>query len=239
MKTFFRISFLILCLFPALSNAQYRITTAGFQFKPIFSSKFFTTGPVEANDEGINFSTAQKSGYCFGMVIRHGITERISFETGINYVRRNFKLTITDDKPLINSEYRIISYEIPVQGMVYIQLFEKVFMNTAFGISFDMFPTDVQTFSKEFDNYGARRAWVANSLIANLGYEFRTEKSGFFYLGASYHRPFKYIYTAQLEYTGNNNSAKAESKLSGNYLTVDLRYFFHADPEKRKKKTKK
>lgn len=234
-----RYIFLVLYFFPLLCLSQYRITTAGFQFKPIFSSKFFTTGPAEASDEGINFSTAQKSGYCFGMVIRYGITERISFESGINYVRRNFELTITDGDTILNSSYRIIGYEIPLQGMVYVQLFERIFMNAAFGLSFDFFPTDVQTFSKDFDNYLARRAWAANSLMANLGGEFRTEKIGFFYIGASYHRPFKPIYTAELEYKGNNKLAEAESKLEGNYLTVDLRYFFHADPAKRKKKTKK
>ncbi len=86
-----RATLLIIMLFFVQSIfAQERIITAGFQFKPIFTSDFFDTGLVEETKTGVNFKLNQKSGFAFGMVLRKGITEKISFETGINIVKRNF-----------------------------------------------------------------------------------------------------------------------------------------------------
>jgi hypothetical protein len=77
-------------------------------------------------------------------------------------------------------------------------------------------------------------------VIAGLGWEYRTEKSGYFYLGASYHRPFDYIFYSYLLYPDKEKpTSETGSELQGNYLSFDIRYFFHSEPEKRKKKTAK
>src|SRR6187455_758899 len=66
--------------------AQEKVVTAGIQFKPIFSSNFFNTGPENTVVDGIDFQIAPQSGFCVGMVIRKGITNTVSLESGINYV---------------------------------------------------------------------------------------------------------------------------------------------------------
>lgn len=222
-------------------SAQQNVTTVGFQFKPIFSSSMFGTGPVEVQQNNVSFLIHPKSGFSAGMLIRRGISQRISFEGGISYVKRNFDLTLTDGEFSDMTEFKIIGYEVPVTGLVYIPLSQHLFMNAAFGFSFDFFPSDIYTKREYFEHYGARREWVIPGMLANLGWELRTEKSGYFYLGASYHQPFDKIYNSIINYAQFGKYEDVNIPLKGNYLTFDIRYFFHEEPKEkveRKKKTK-
>ncbi len=201
----------------------------------------FNTGRTEFADSAVNFSLQPNPGYCFGMVIRRGFTKNISLETGINYVKRNYTLQIQDTSFFTERKFAFIGYEIPVLGLVYIRLSRQLYMNASAGLSFDMFPSDLAIQNEFFNLRTLRRNWLQTSLLANIGYEWRTEKSGYFYLGASYHRPFQgnaYNSVLYKRYSARTGPV-FNTWLSGNYLTIDLRYFFHEDPEKRKKKVKK
>jgi len=233
--------FFVLFLFGSANvAAQENTITAGVQFKPVFSSDYFKTGPEEIIDDSVKYAISPGSGFCVGMVIRKGFTNTLSFETGINYVKRNYRLDITDSVTHERTDFKIIGYEIPIQGLIFIQLSDEIFMDVAMGVSIDFFPSDIQTFGTNYNHYSARSSWIMSSVIANLGWEYRTEKSGFFYLGASFHRPFNFIYRSTFYSLKNQNDQPTTAiDLNGNYLTLDLRYFFHSDPAKRKKKTKK
>ena len=78
-------------------------------------------------------------------------------------------------------------------------------------------------------------SWLNVGLTANVGFEYRTTRAGYFYVGASYHRPFRAAYNSVLIYDWNNLSEEGALQLSGTYLTLDLKYFFHEPPEKKKK----
>jgi hypothetical protein len=220
-------------------SAQQNTRTVGFQFKPIFNSRYLNTGEIKEDTLGVSFSHLPKFGFCGGMVIRMGLTKRISLETGINYVRRDYEFSLSDSGLAEKKKFKTISYEIPVLGMVFIRLGEKLYMNTALGASLDIFPSNYNINSANYNNNILRDAWVSAALLANLGFEYRTEKSGYFYVGASYHRPFNSIYIAKIEYKRTTPFLSKEMSFSGNYLTLDLRYFFHEDPEKRKAKKRK
>lgn len=112
-------------------------------------------------------------------------------------------------------------------------------MNVSGGTSFDIYPSDLYTYSPNFQNDVFMYNWIRPSLIANIGWEYRTEESGYFYIGGSYHRPFSYMAKEIVWYNGNNRDERITFDLIGNYITVDVRYFFHEDPEKKRKKTKK
>lgn len=217
--------------------SQENIFTAGFQYKPIFASAFLSTGTKSISQNGIDFSVSQKFGYCAGMIIRRGITKRFSFETGINYAKRNFGLSITDTSFTGKSDFTIIGYEIPVQLLIFLQASKKGYINTSMGMSWDMYPSNVATKDSYFWTSSKRHSLFQLAALANLGYEYRTEKSGYFYIGASYHLPFSYFYLTTINYRTNQEIAKI--KLGGNYLTIDFRYYFHEDPLKPKKKKKK
>lgn len=239
-----RLKLILLYLFLVSSNvfvAQERVTTFGIQFKPIIPSELFNTGKQEIIQDNVLFSVTPQMGLSFGMVIRKGLTKNLSLESGINYLTRKFELGINDQdlNYIETTHFKLVNYEIPVSLLVYIRLTEYIYMNVAGGFAFDIYPSDLYTYSSNFQNDVLMYNWIRPSLIANIGWEYRTEKSGYFYLGASYHRPFSHMAQEIIWYNGNKRDERVILNLSGNYITVDVRYFFHEDPEKKKRKVKK
>jgi len=239
-----RIIFTIILFFSIINlQAQERVITAGIQFKPMLPPGFFNAESAEEIADGINFKTDQKFGYAAGMVIRWGLTRTISLETGINYVRRNFNITIDSLNSAYEQEidYGIIGYEIPITGLIYVQLSDEWFMNAAFGASLDLFPRDFYADAsgdQRWIHETVRESWIQVAGLANLGFEYRTEESGYFYIGSSYHQPFTDMYQSKI---GRDDARNATVILpvNGSYLTLDFRYFFHEDPQKKKRKKKK
>lgn len=226
---------LFACIYSSYS--QERVLTFGLQFKPLFADDIIVDRTVSQSVNSINYSLNTNTGFSFGGVIRRGITDKISFETGINYVSRKFDIDVDDPDTFTgNSDFTIIGYEIPALALVYVQLDKQIFMNAAFGASIDFFPSDVGTRTDEIYHISNRRSWVMPSLLANLGWEYRSKKMGYWYLGASFHRPFTNIYYSGVRYTSSTENTDAFFELNGSYLTLDLRYFFHEDPLKKKSK---
>jgi len=223
------------------SNAQEKISTVGLQFKPIYSSPFFGTGPINLVDSGFAHEIRPGRGFSGGMVIRKGYKKNLSLEYGINYAVRNYKLKIESaGNLLIEDKFKIVAYEIPFSQLIFIKLNEKIFINAAVGICINMFPSDI---ARGNDNYGivAGRRFLFNpSLLANLGVEYRTTKNGYFYIGTTLNRPFKEIYSFSIDYLQSSTVINnVFGKLNGAYLTLDLKYFFHEDPEKKAKRKNK
>jgi hypothetical protein len=230
-------------MFAALGAAgQEDIVTAGIQFKPIFSSRYFDTGPQTADSMGVGFELIPDGGYCVGGLVRFGISKRVSGETGINFVKRPHRLVITDEARGIREEskFSIIGYEIPLSALVFIQLSEITFMDASLGMAFDFFPSNVSSRGDYFQQFSDRRSWVFPAISGNIGYEVRTRKAGYFYIGASYHRPFRDIYRMTAGYYVDDEYFTGQRfLLAGNYLTVDFRYFFHEDTLKKQRQERR
>jgi hypothetical protein len=231
------------------ATSQENVTTLGVQFKPMITSKFFGTTAESVQNGDLNLDFNPKFGINFGMIIRKGLTKNWSFETGINLVQRNYSIQfnhpILDEPAKLN--FRFIGYEIPLQGMIYVRLGKNLFMNASGGFSFDMYPTNVEsqtdarrdTLRFDFFQTTYRNRWVQFSVLANYGFEYRSKESGYFYLGATFHRPFSDIALTAARFELNSYPTRVEFPISGSYLTVDLRYFFAEDPERKKAKNKK
>ena len=230
-----RSSVVIFFILPAQLFAQQNIITVGIQYKPVFTVDFLNTKAETVSQNAVNFSIGLNSGFAAGMVIRRGITDRYSIEGGINYVKRTYEMKVSEGNVSERSQFRIIGYEIPLSGLVYIQLSEKFYMNASLGIAADMFASDVTTAGTFVKMYSLRKSVINAGVIANLGWEFRTDKSGYFYLGASYHNPFSDIYRTRMEYDNNATHEAVEVPLSGTYFTLDVRYFFPEEPIKKYK----
>jgi hypothetical protein len=232
------IFFFIFC--HALLGAQEDVTTFGLMVKPIIPSNILRAGDVSIKSErsNINLNMTQKVGYSFGMIIRMGITKNWTFETGLNYTKRNFSVNLVDDDLLFDDDldFAIFGYELPFMAILNIQLGNQVFMNTAFGGSIDMYPRYANDFGDDnvFYIYTRRQLVYQPALIANVGWEYRTNENGIWYLGGSFHRPFIAVYKATVGYVADNYTDHSTTFLTGNYLTIDLRYFFHEEPVKRK-----
>ena len=242
----FRLALLIPLYVPFTAFSQPGVAKFGIQFKPMIPSDYFGITRELVEGEGFDVNFEPRFGHNFGMVIRYGLSNMMSFETGINLVQRNYRLTIdqaTFPGPQIMN-FRFVGYEIPLQGQIFVQLGKQLWMNASGGISLDLYPTNVESFSEArkdsivFDLY--QKTWrngrMQFSLLANYGFEWRTKEKGYFYLGISYHRPFSNIGITEVEVSEKANFWRLEHPLSGNYLTFDFRYFFYDPPEKRKRR---
>ncbi len=206
----------------------------GLQFKPLIPGDFLAKSQVTVSNGTFSGTFTQRYGYSFGAMARIGLTKLISFETGINQVRRNYDIAFSHpDSSLYGStDFGVISYDIPANAMIYIQLSEKFFTNASLGTSFVYYPSNVGVIlpvdnKVTFSGEGKRNRRFDFEINANFGFELRTEKNGFFYLGASAKLPFAPIFkvAAVYEFPGNESVA-AVGEVNGAYLSFDLRYFF-------------
>ncbi len=228
---------------------QKNVTTFGFQFKPMIPSRFFGTGTESATAEDLTVDFKPLAGYNIGMVIRFGLNKSWSMETGINLVQRNYQLNFNHPQLLAPGKlnFRFIGYEIPLQGMIYVKLGERLYMNASGGFSLDVFPSNVEstsllevdTIDYVFYQKTFKRRWAQSAVVANYGFEWRTKEKGYYYVGASFHRPFFDIGYSKADFSNDGRHTQLVNGISGTYLTLDLRYFFHEDPEKKKKNSSK
>lgn len=217
-------------------HAQRPTTTFGLQVKPVIPFSFFET-IATAQRENLSGDLRLEGGFAFGMTVRTGITNSISLETGIGQITRRFAFTLRNDTSGYSDQgqVRYIGYEIPLAALVYVRLGERSWMNGSLGGSFDFYPSDAQKDLEYGRVYVYRNRWVQLGLLGNLGVEYRTERSGTFYLGATYHRPFTDMATADLTwYTNTFFPYTMRTTLDGGYLTIDLRYYFHEDSGRRR-----
>lgn len=229
----------IICFLTVLISSslfsQVRVTTVGIQVKPIIPYQLLNTGERTIPISEGSVTIDPQPGYAFGMIIRTGLTETLSLEAGINYVARNYHFDFQpNNSSNVSSKMLFDGYEMPVVALVFIRLGERMYMNTSAGASFDFYPTGGIVDNQQGYEFAIlEKRWVQTSLLANLGFEYRTEKSGYFYLGASFHRPFTNTanFFLSQRISGSNSFIRLlEEELSGNYLTIDLRYFFPEKP---------
>lgn len=228
----------IVCLIGIhFAYSQQGVITFGLQYKPILPFKILNVSDSPLEGIGLEGTISPTLGHNFGAVIRRGFTKNISLETGINYNLRNFRVDATLDDTLDGVlNFGVVTYEIPIQGLVYVRLSEQFYMNVATGFSINFRASDVGTFSEDKNFSALGRIQIVNlAYVANIGFEYRTKKSGYFYLGATLTNPFRPLGLVQVKSEVLLNSKTALADLSGNYISVDLRYFFH---ENKQKKTK-
>lgn len=226
----------------ACSFAQKGVTTFGLQYKPIIPNRFIGTYTQDFNKNQFYSSIQQKLGHSFGGVIRQGINKTISLETGINYTQRNFGLnfSVPDSGYAGKGKLGVVSYEIPLSCLIYIQLSKTWFINTSLGSALTLFPSDVRVTvpikgAELFKQEGAYRNKLQGALIANIGFEYRTRNSGYFYFGSSYHLPYSKMMTFAMAYEYPGGKIVAIDNVRGSYLTVDFRYFFNERPTEKVK----
>ena len=204
----------------------------GLQFKPLIPGDFLGKSTTEVQDEQLYAKFTQKFGYSFGASVRIGLTKLISLETGISLVQRNYAIdfAIADSNLYAKNTFGIINYDIPLNLLIYIQLSDKLFMNTSVGGSFIYNPTNVATKlvldkGHAFIHEGRRTSKGAFEFNANVGMEWRSEKSGIFYVGLTGKVPFKPIFDVAAIYTKGSYTKIATGSIVGSYLSLDLRYY--------------
>ena len=234
MKNLLSIVFSVILL-SAFAQGQKKALPAyfGIQVKPIFPSTFLGETFVELASEGYVTTITQKSGYSFGGIVRAGITKLIAFESGINFTRRNFDLTmgIADSNSYTEDSFGFIEYDIPINGLFYIQLSKQAFMDASIGVAITYKPTDVGIFNQpggphHYTHTGLTRNKVGVDMNASLGFEYRTEKKGFFYLGGHARVPFAPLFDLVADWAYQGNFIRVDAPVNGSFLGIELKYFF-------------
>ncbi len=236
------LSIVILWLITSESRAQKPepvTTTFGIELRLLQNFGILHIDSVVLQDDGKNFRAVYRNagGIGFGGVVRVRLSDLWNIESGIYYTRRIFNMEITDPKTGFRDEtsFRQIGYELPLKGLVYIRLGERIFGNVALGVSADFFASDIAAVEPSYNFRAFKLAWVRAAVLGNLGVEFRTAEDGFFYLGATFHRPFKDIMITQVNYYRNGDPPAyfKYGRLDGTYISIDFRYFFPAPKEKK------
>ncbi len=217
----------------------------GFQLRPIIPNAYLNTAIETATSSNFSYSAKSNVGISFGSIIRKPLGKFWNIETGLNFVKRSYSLNFDlNDSVQVSSKQNMtfIAYEIPIQALIYVRLGKSWYMNASAGISIDFFPSETETFSFEkvdstyydFSQKTYRIKWSALAAQSNLGFEYRTEKQGYYYIGASFHRPFGRIAGSQATVETTSGSERLWLSLSGSYFSIDLKYFLY-DKYKTKK----
>jgi Outer membrane protein beta-barrel domain len=233
---------ILLLLISVTAMSQTRRTKVpsyfGLQVRPVFPTRFIGEPTVDmmSDDSDSIFATStlsQKVGYSFGATVRAGLTKLIALETGINFTQRNFNIdmAVPDSNVYANNDISFISYDIPINVLFYVRLEEKWYMNASLGVSVNYIPTHVRVYDPldgyhEFTHSGYARSKFSFDLNANIGFEFRTEKIGFFYLGGSGRVPFAPLFDMVVDYSWQGYKVKMFGEVDGSYLSIDFKYFF-------------
>ena len=205
----------------------------GIQLRPVFPTRFIGSSLTELSQDGFETTLQQRLGYSFGATVRAGITEFIAFETGLNFTQRNFDVDfgVPDSNSFGSDRLSFIEYDLPLNGLVYIKLTDEVYMNASLGAALTFKPTDVYVENSpggphRYIHYGVTRRKIGLDLNANIGFEYRTRKDGFFYIGGSARVPFAPLFDFLASYNYQGYNVQMDAPVDGSFLALDFKYFF-------------
>jgi len=205
----------------------------GVQIRSIIPTAFVGNPTTSLQKEGLKSSIQQTPGYSFGGIVRVGLTELLALETGINFSQRYFHVqsSIADSGLYVTNRLEFIQYDLPLNGLIYIKLSKQFYANASLGVNAGFKPTSIATLnnvggSKFFYHTGYVDKKACLDINGNLGFEFRSKKSGFFYLGATVRLPLAPVFTYISTYRNQGYKITEYGKVSGAFLGVDFRYFF-------------
>ncbi|MGB0934128.1 MAG: hypothetical protein ACPGU5_07580, partial [Lishizhenia sp.] len=206
----------------------------GITYKPLIPFGLVGDKPVDIKVESFTTNVRPTFGYTFGANIRAGITKLLAIETGLLYTRKNYysEFNLADSSLTAENDFGLINFDVPVNLLVYIQLGEKLYANTALGVSLTYNPSNIRTQvepggAHTFSIQASRRGFFSGELNANIGFEYRTEKDGFFYFGFAGKVPFEPLLKVVSIYRNDDYVLFNGAELSGATFALDFKYFFH------------
>ena len=244
MNSLLRLTILFIIVFSSFSAfGQSRQRTEnyfGLQFKPLIPFGLVGDRPFDMQEGNFSTTVSPAFGYSYGAAVRVGITELLALETGINYTKRNFNLDyeVADSNVVGRDDFGFINFEIPLNALVYIKLGRQAYMNTSIGVSVNYNPSNIRTLSNPegahlFIFEGRRLAYFNYHINANVGFEYRTEKDGIFYIGVSGRIPFSPLMQVAAEYSYDTYDIVSFGLIEGATFSFDIKYFFHNNKRKK------
>ncbi len=232
-----KLSFLTLIILIVQSlSAQERKVTFGLQVEPLIPSNLIRSGDISAFRQGVQFDISPQPGYGYGAHLSFRLNERMAIESGINYLIRDYRITATEENFELDLQFSADNFEIPLTFNYFIRLGERLYIDQSLGFSFQFLPGEFQSriyeeiptggYVYDFSQISVRNYWVMPVFRGGFGFEYRTENSGWFYIGPVY-RLFSTLYQTRILYTHppiNVNDLTID--LKGDYFSVAFRYIF-------------
>lgn len=232
-------SVILLNCFSAKSYSQeiqenYKFTYFGINFSPIIPGNLLQKNEQLIIKDSVSLKIKQNPGYVFGMEVKHDFTRFLALQTGISFVQRKYKVEGTFADSINSIELKFIGYELPVLAQGFVRLTKNIYADLSLGFCVNFYPSDLAV--PHF--YSRRLRWAQLSLLGNLGIEYRSNDYGIFYLGCLYQRHDKNMLTIFYYNDAIYGKPDLYGSVTGNYLAVNLKYFFPQNPEKSKRKEK-
>lgn len=212
----------------------------GIQVKPIIPIGLLGDKSFDMVENGFETTISPIMGYSFGGVVRVGFTELLAIETGINYTRRNYKASysVPDSNVYAEDDLGYVSFDIPLNFLVYIKLGKQIYMNVGIGASGNFNASNIRSLINPEGKHlfifeGKRYNYFDFNANADLGFEYRTHSSGTIYLGLSSRVPFSPALEIATAYEFGTYKTVAKTDIDGSTFALCLKYFFHN--QKRKK----
>ena len=211
----------------------------GFQYRPLIPLNVVGDRPFDMEENGFTTTVSSRLGYNFGGIVRAGITDLMSIETGLGYTKRNYNLdfSVPDSNLQATNRIGFVNFDIPVNLLVYIKLGNDFFMNASLGASLNFYPSNVRTIVNPSSQHvfifeGRRGGFFSNEVNANIGFEYRTQMSGIFYVGISGKIPVQPIFIVASEYRYDTQRNVSFGQVDGFTFSLDFKYFIHNPPKK-------
>ena len=226
--------FIMFCGF-SFSQSNKVPSYFGIHYKSIFPNNFVGSKTVTLSNQEFTSTCTQKRGYSIGATVRAGITNLIAFETGINLIHRNFNLqmSVADSNQYAERDLGFLTYDIPLNCLIYIKLNKTWYANASLGLSAVYKPSTIGGVnnlegSHSFIHTGYvdyKKKFTAD-FNGNIGFEFRSKNSGFFYLGGAVQIPLEPLFYLAGMYKYQGYEITDIDSVNGSFFSLDLKYFF-------------
>lgn len=247
MKLKYPLFVFLLCIF-CINSAKSQIYRTkpenffGVQVKPLIPFGLVGDKAFDIKEDGFETNISPLVGYSYGGVVRIGLTELLAIETGINYTRRNYRASysVPDSNVYAQDELGYVSFDIPINFLVYIKLGQQLYMNVGIGASGNFNASNIRSLINPEGKHlfifeGRRLHFFDFNANADVGFEYRTPNSGTVYLGLSGRVPFSPTLAIASEYRNGTSKTISYGMVEGSTFSLSLKYFFHN--QKRKKGT--
>ncbi len=212
----------------------------GIQVKPLIPFGLVGDKAFDLKEEGFETTISPLAGYSYGGVVRIGLTDLLAIETGINYTRRNYRASyaVPDSNVYAKDELGYVSFDIPVNFLVYVKLGSQFFMNVGIGTSGNFNASNIRSLINPEGKHlfifeGRRLKYFDFHANADVGFEYRTPNSGTIYLGISGRIPFSPTLAIATEYRHGTNKTISYGTVEGSTFSLSLKYFFHNQKKKK------
>ncbi|MEN9302944.1 MAG: hypothetical protein RL264_1373 [Bacteroidota bacterium] len=206
----------------------------GFQVRTLFPTSFMGGSSLSLEKDGFETFIQQDLGYAFGGNLRVGLTELIAFETGLNLNQRHYSIqsSLADSGLYVDRKVGFIQYDIPINALIYVKLNKSIYMNASLGIAATYKPSSIGIITNpggksQFFHLGLVdiRKKIGADLNANVGFEYRTNKIGTFYLGGSARLPFGPMFLLISKYEYLTYEIVTYGNVGGSFISLDFKYF--------------